>query len=102
MGSPHLAVQSVERHRGVGQADHPHAGGGDVRQHRLVPGPPLLLLAPGLPAPALDAPALSVEAWGEAAPQEVLSLKVQRRRPGLKRPDTAEGRTQQQGEQHGT
>lgn len=76
--APHLTVEPVQRHRSVRQADHPHPGGSDVRQHSLVPGFPLLLLALGLPASALGASALSVEAQGKPASQEVLGRRVQR------------------------
>jgi len=106
-----LAVESVERHCSVRQADHPHPGGDDVRQHRLVPGFPLFLLALALPLSVLGATALSVEAERKPPPQEVLILRVKHLRSiAPKRPDAsqeqhrrlraAEGLTHQQRQQH--
>lgn len=101
----HLTVEPVKRHRGVRQADHPHPGGGDVRQRSLVFAFPLLLLALGLPVSAL-----SLETRGEPSSQEVLSLRVQRPRGvAPKRLDAsrqqhlraADGPTGQEAEQHG-
>lgn len=68
----HLAVESIQRHCGVCQADHSHAGCGDVGQRSLVPVPPLLLLTLGLPAPPP-----TVEVLRTPPPQEVLSLRAQ-------------------------
>jgi len=105
---PHLAVEAVQRHRGVRQADHPHAGGGDVRERRLVPAPPLRLPALRLAAAAaLGAAARRAEARGreEPAPQEALGLGA--RRPGGGEPQRADAARQDHGarrpqqEQHG-
>lgn len=76
----HLTVEPVKRHRSVRQADHPHPGGGDVRQRSLVSAFPLFLLAFELPVSALGASALSLATHGEPSSQEVLSLRVQRPR----------------------
>lgn len=96
-----LAVEAVEWHCGVRQADHSHAGGGNVRQHRLILASPLRLLAPRPPAAAP-----SEEGRGSPPPQEEFSPG----RGAAKRPRTshqhwrgqraAERQTQQQ--QHHT
>lgn len=62
--APHLTVQPVERHRSVRQADHSHHRGSNVRQHSLVPGFPLLLLACEVPVLALGPVALSAKVGG--------------------------------------
>lgn len=43
---PYLAVEPIEGHRGVRGPQHAHGGRGHVREHRLVPPPPLVFLRP--------------------------------------------------------
>lgn len=71
----HLAIEPVEWHSGVRQANHAYPSSSDIRQHCLVPGFPLLLLTPKLPFLVLGASAL--EAQRKSSPQEVLCSRVQ-------------------------
>lgn len=91
-----MAVEAVQRHGGVRQANHPHASRGDVRQHRLVPAPPPLLLALGLPASTLEAPAVRAEQEVPGRGGRCPDALCQNPRD----PSAAAGRTQQDGEQH--
>lgn len=57
----HLAIKPVQWHGGIGQADHAYPSSSNIRQHRLVSGFPLILLAAELSVLILDASALAEE-----------------------------------------